>query len=294
MSKLLERLVQTRLRPHLVSSPNFSQYQSAFRPGYSTETSMLKITNDLLSSTLSGSASLVVTLDLSSAFDCVMHSTLLSRLTDEYGVQGLASGWIKSYLNNRTQFVKVGNATSLASTVTVGVPQGSVLGPLLFTAYIAPVGRIVNEFGINYMSYADDLTLYMNLGPDPSATEQRMSDCTSAVSKWLMSNGLLLNPAKSEVIRTGTSAQLNKINNDPVTVAGIPVSPKTHIKMLGVTFDSRLNFEKHVTETCSTASYHLRGLRHIRKVLDKPRPNTIACSIVNSRIDYCNSVLAVI
>ena len=132
----------------------------------------------------------------------------------------------------------------------------------------------------------------MNLGPDPSTTEQRMSDCTSAVSKWLMSNGLLLNPAKSEVIRTGTSAQLNKINNDPVTVAGVPVSPKTHIKMLGVTFDSRLNFEKHVTETCSTASYHLRGLRHIRKVLDKQTANTIACSIVNSRLDYCNSVLA--
>lgn len=241
---------------------------------------MLKITNDLLSSTLTGTSSLVVALDLSSAFDCVDHGKLLTRLTDDFGICDLAHDWISSYLHGRTQFIQVEEARSQIGDLTVGVPQGSVLGPLLFTAYVAPVSRLISSYGIKHMSYADDFTLYVNLGSDPDDARQRMDNCTSAVSNWFMFNGLQLNAAKSEVIRVGTAAQLRKDGAEGVTVAGITVAEKSSIKLLGVTLDSRLSFEKHVAETCSTASYHIRALRHIRKFIDKPTANTIACSIV--------------
>ena len=163
-----------------------------------------------------------------------------------------------------------------------GVPQGSVLGPLLFTAYISPVTRLISAYGINHMSYADDLTLYVNLGLNPEDARQRMSNCTSALSNWFMFNGLQLNPAKSEVLKVGTAGQLRKEDREGVVVASVRIEEKPHIKLLGVTIDSRMNFDKHIGEICSTASFHLRALRHIRKLIDKPMANTIACSIIGS------------
>ena len=108
-----------------------------------------------------------------------------------------------------------------------------------------------------------------------------------------MHNDLLLNPSKSETMTTGTRAQLGNGGIDGgVDVAGAAVSPASHVRIMGVTLDSRLSFDKHISDIVRIAFYHLRGLQHVRKFLDKKTAHTIACSLVGSRLDYCNSVLA--
>ena len=182
MGTILEKLAQFRLRSHIISSPAFSPAdQSAYRPNYSTETACLKITNDLLGSTSSGSPSLLISLDLSAAFDCVQHSILLERLSTEFGVSGASLSWICSYLTQRSYFVAVDGVSSVSCAISSGVPQGSVLGPLLFSAYLSPISRLINGFGLLHHIYADDITLLLSFNSQLSPLTL-LDDCTSALS----------------------------------------------------------------------------------------------------------------
>jgi exonuclease III len=292
ISKILERLVHCRLSKHLLSSPNFSTLQSAYRTFHSTETTLAKITNDIFRTVDSGSPSVLVALDLSSAFDCVSHEKLLHRLTDDFGVCNVAHAWLTSYLSGRTYFVKVESGISDTVFVNSGVPQGSVLGPLLFTTYISPIQRVIESFGINHVAYADDLTLYVNLQGDVKSILLSVSNCTNAVSNWFMLNDLLLNPSKSEAMFLGTRQQVKSISSEQVTVAEAIVQPASHVKLLGVTFDPTLSFNDHVADVCKSTFYHVKALKHIRKCIDFSTANTIACSFTASRLDYCNCVYA--
>jgi Reverse transcriptase (RNA-dependent DNA polymerase)/Endonuclease-reverse transcriptase len=292
-SKLIERLALSRLRPHITSAHNFPISQSAYRPLHSTETAMLKISNDLLVSAGSGSAVSLVTLDLTAAFDTVNHAKLCDRLTHEFGIVGTARDWLSSYLSGRHQFVKVGSAISTTTACSAGVPQGSVLGPLLFSAYIGPVSRLIDSTGVRHHAYADDVTLYIQLGVDARTARSTLIDCAAAVGNWFLENDLLLNASKSEVIEFGTTAQLKKLPPAPAyVIAGVDIVPVDSVKILGITLDNKLSFDKQVSAICSACAFHTRALRHIRPLLDTDTANAIACSSVGSRLDYCNSLLA--
>ena len=112
MSKLLERLLLSRLRPHITTSSNFSSFQSAYRPGFSTETALLHIFNNISDICGKGNCAVMIGLDLSAAFDTINHQLLLERLKSDFGIDGLAFSWLQSYLSNRTQYVKLGNHSS--------------------------------------------------------------------------------------------------------------------------------------------------------------------------------------
>ena len=128
ISKILERLVLTRLRPHLFGSSNFSQYQSAYRTGHSTETALLEVLDGVYTAADNKQISVLIGLDLSAAFDTVDHLLLIERLQLEFGVNYTALDWLRSYLVDRVQFVKMGKHQSDKVALDVGVPQGSVLG----------------------------------------------------------------------------------------------------------------------------------------------------------------------
>jgi len=142
VSKVLERLLLARLRPHLTNSKNFSKRQSAYRQGHSTEMALLDILDSIHTAAESKEVALLIGLNLSTAFDTVCHSTLTKRLQTEFRMSGTALSWIQSYLQDRTQFVKLGQHRSSETTLEVGVPQGSVLGPLLFAVYCSPVADV--------------------------------------------------------------------------------------------------------------------------------------------------------
>jgi len=145
ISKILQRLFLTCFQPQILDSPNFNNCQSAYRPGCSTESAVQLLLHRIYSTSDEGRLMLLVSLDLSAAFDMVEHATLLDRLSCSFGVLGVAYSWIRSYLDGRAQSVRMGSYSSAVTSCPVGVPQGSVLGPLLFSAYTSPLSTIAKS-----------------------------------------------------------------------------------------------------------------------------------------------------
>ena len=145
IGKILERLALARLLPHISISPSFGPLQSAYRKYHSTETALLKLTNDIMENIDSGKITILTALDMSAAFDTLDHTTLLHRLQYTFGLSGFVITWIRSYLTNRSSFVKIDSSSSPCTTIDTGVPQGSVLGPLLFVLFISPIANVINS-----------------------------------------------------------------------------------------------------------------------------------------------------
>ena len=228
-------------------------------------------------------------LDLSAAFDTIAHATLTDRLSDWYGISGQAQIWFSSYLQNRHQSVKIEDTFSDKVTLSYGIPQGSVLGPVLFTLYNTPLSAIIYSFDIHHI-YADDTQIYMSLSvSNAKKSLEKLQHCLMGVSAWM--TGSKLNPSKTEFLLIGTKLQREKfLNNFPCTLLGQDTNPSTSAKNLGVLFDGSLNFRKHISQTCRACFYHIRDLRRIRKSLSLYLAKQIAVALVSSKVDYCNSL----
>lgn len=293
IGKLLERLAQQQLRRHIGLSANQNAFQSAYRAVHSTETAMTKVVNDLLTTVDSKRPSLLLSLDISAAFDTLDHSRLLQRANQLFGLTGRVNDWLKSYLSGRSSYVAVSGCRSPTVQNPTGVPQGSVLGPLLFSIFTTPVGRLISSFNIDYHQYADDTQLYTSIDLSCGCRDlSRLSSCADAVTRWHLENGLLLNPSKTEALVTGTHQQVAKFSSSGgIRVANAVVPLSSTVRILGVTIDQHLTFDDHVTKVVQSCNYHMRSLRHIRKLIDKDTANLLACSLVLSRLDYCNALL---
>ena len=173
-------------------------FQSAYRKHHSTETAILRVCNDFLEGADDRKVNLLVLLDLSAAFDTIDHDILIKRLECSFGVKGTALKWFASYLKNRTQSVKVSGFQSEKGFLQFGVPQGSVLGPVLFTMYTQPLVHIMRKFNILYHLYADDTQLYGSVYPNelPDLID-RFEHCIAEVKAWMKVNKLKLNDEKN-------------------------------------------------------------------------------------------------
>lgn len=293
ISKFIERLFLQQFQTHINSGSNFNQFQSAYRQYHSTETALLHTLDNIYSGFDNSQPTLLVSLDLSAAFDTIDHTTLLSRIETSFGVTGSALSWLSSYLQDRYQWVSIGQATSPSVHCDYGVPQGSVLGPILFSIYTSPIGDIVSSFNISQQQYADDTQLYIRLSTSTYSTAiSELEQCLSRLHDWFSANGLCLNPQKSEAILFGSHQRLRSfptISN--INIAGSTTNLTDSIKTLGVTVDNNLNFKAHVSAVCKACNFHLRSLRLIRSSLTYDMANTIATALVQSRLDYVNSIL---
>jgi hypothetical protein len=205
----------------------------------------------------------------------------------------LVHNWIESYLTGRSQSVVIGNNSSELTFLASGVPQGSVLGPLLFSIYTSPLASLASSFSVHQQQYADDTQLYISLSPSSFSTQiHRLEDCLTALHAWCCHNSLSLNPDKSDSVLFGTRQRSHSFSAvTTVNVAGSVVPLADHVKLLGVTLDDRLSMDKHVNEVSRACFYHLRALRHIRSSVSASDANMIACSVVGSKLDYANTVL---
>ena len=165
VSKVLERVVLRRLLNHLDVTNQHEPHQSAYRPLHSTETALVRVCNDILLSPDQRKAVSLVLLDLSAAFDTIDHKMLLDRLSN-IGVQGMAHKWSQSYLHNRHQSVIIKGVKSKSVPLRYCVPQGSVLGPFLFTQYTVLIGAICRKHGVSCQLYADDTQIYVTFNID--------------------------------------------------------------------------------------------------------------------------------
>ena len=161
-SKILEKVVASRLNSHINSSRTSNDYQCAYRKFHSTETALLKIHNNIISSKDDGKVTATTLLDLSAAFDTIDHTILLRRLGNWFGVSGKALDWFKLYLTGRSQRTKLGNRLSSRPDLSFGVPQESVPGPLLFTLYTTPLSSPISGHAFPLHLYADDSQLYIS------------------------------------------------------------------------------------------------------------------------------------
>jgi hypothetical protein len=270
-----------------------ARFQSGFRSRHSTETAVVKIANDVLSSNDSGKVTALVLLDLSAAFDTIDHEILLNRLATDVGVTGIALSWFRSYLSDRTQVVSCADNLSSSRPVTCGVPQGSVLGPLLFCIYTRPLEQIIERHKIQYHFYADDTQLYLSFDPsDAQSAMARLNSCLVDIRAWMADNFLKLNDDQTELLLIGNPKRVVKIQNFQVLVGDNAVKPSACARNLGVYFDSTLSFKSFINRTAASAMHHIRTLAAIRDHLPRELASRLCTSLVISRLDYCNSVLS--
>ena len=225
--------------------------QSAFRKVHSTETALLQILNNIYTKVSPSLCCQMVLLDLSCAFDSLRHDILITRL-EMIGINGSALKWLKSYILNRSSSVKFCDIFSDPRPLLYGVPQGSVLGPLLFSIYIAPIRSIISKFpNVFYHIYADDIQLYSFLSVSTPDNSQLIA-CASSIKYWLLSNNLLLNTSKTALLNIPT----NSPSFPSFYLDKILISPSNSVLNLGVIFDSDLSFSSHISKISKAANYH--------------------------------------
>ena len=292
LSKILEKVVANQLCDFLHSNSLFDDFQSGFRKNHSTETALVKITNDLLTAADKGLVSILVLLDLSAAFDTIDHSILLQRLEHLVGIKGIALSWFRSYFSDRSQFVNVNDKSSKYAKVSHGVPQGSVLGPILFSLYMLPLGNIIRKHSINFHCYADDTQLYLSIKPDETSQLAKFQECIKDIKSWMTYNFLMLNPNKTEVIVLGPKHLRTSLSRDIATLDGVALASSTTVRNLGVIFDQDISFNANLKQTSRTAFFHLRNIAKIRNILSQNDAEKLVHAFVTSRLDYCNSLLS--
>ena len=203
ISKVLEKVVMQRLEEHLNEHSLHVPLQSAYREGHSTETAILKISNDITGSLDIGGCVVLASLDLSAAFDTVDHDILLQRFQSVYGINATCYSWFKSYLEHRTLKVNVHSSYSKPQQLKCGVPQGSVLGARIYSMYVHPMSGIARQHHISYHNYADDTQLYISCDNNAESIREAISlleRCISDICKWTGNNSLKINEDKTEFV----------------------------------------------------------------------------------------------
>ena len=232
-------------------------------------------------------------LDLSAAFDTIDHKILLQLLSDKYGFTDKALSWFRSYLCDRTQAVTINGITSNSIQLKYGVPQGSVLGPILFSLYLQPLSDILSKLNVLYNYFADDSQMQDSCKPsNVSNMVVKMSDCVKSVGGWMKDNKLKINDDKTDVICVGSKHNVQNIDTKYIDINNNRIQFSDCVKNLGVYLDSSLSMEQHINNLCKTLFFHLRRISKIRNFLTINAANKLVVSFILSRLDYCNSVLA--
>ena len=289
LSKIVERIIFDQLYTFMEEAGILTKYQSAYREFHSTETALCKIHNDLVVASCSGRTSLLVLLDLSAAFDTIDHDLLLGDL-HSFGIRGDAYLLLQSYLTGRFQRVVIGQSLSQPKPLQFGVPQGSILGPLLFILYTSGLADLLDAHGVWYHFYADDTQIYIEIN-DVADIKERILALLHDIKVWMVTRKLKLNESKTDIllVKGGLGVDI-EAEFGALDLGDLQLYPSRSVKNLGITFDSGLNFKHHINGVVKTCNYHIRNLYAVRKYLNKDTLIGLVHSLILSHVDYCNSL----
>ena len=278
ISKILERVVYDQLEKYLKEKNLVYEYQSGFRSYFSTDTCLIHLTDYIKEEISCGNYVGMVLIDLRKAFDTVNHSILCSKLKS-IGLNSSSVSWFESYLNHRFQLVDVNGTKSEFKEITCGVPQGSILGPLLFNLY---VNDMVSSVDCKLLLYADDSCLIVS-HKDKYTIERKLTTELQNLSNWLVDNKLSLHLGKTESILFGSKRKLKKFSSLNISCNGITIESKNQVKYLGVILDQSLDGNLMASSVLNKASSRLKFLYRQGKYLHKSsKKNIMPVSCINS------------
>ena len=284
-SKIMEKIIYNQIYKFLTKFSILSPIQFGFRSGKSTSLAILHFLNFVYPSLDSNNCVLSVFCDFSKAFDSVNLSILLHKLY-HYGIRGFCHDWFKTYLTDRKQYVSISNSKSSYLEISHGVPQGSVLGPLLFLLFINDMPNSSNI--LNFTLFADDSTLSYKLDPRNVARSlEILNNELSKVYKWLLLNKLKINIDKTNYI---IFSYRRRIDLEGVTMGDGVVSRVSSIKFLGVIIDENLNFGNHIEFIKSKVSKSVGVLNKVKYFLPKSILLMLYVSLIEPYLRYCIEV----
>lgn len=289
LSKALERLIHSQLSGFLNKNSILDPFQSGFRPGHSTTTALVKVSDDIRQGMDDGQLTVLTLLDFSNAFNTVNFEILLGLLRS-LKISPSAIAWFDSYLNGRRQRIKINETHSQWNNVSTGVPQGGVLSPLLFSIFI---NSLTARLLVHYHLYADDLQVYVQSTLDrlPLAI-QTMNDALKNIANWSKDFGLKINPSKSQVIVIGSPFFISRVKwaqIPDVYLDGVALALNKNVKNLGVFFDQTLSWGHHVKVISRKLYAASNSLRRLSNFLPIRTKTMLAQSLLLPILDYADS-----
>jgi len=281
-SKIYEKIMYARLLNFINQREVLYKFQFGFRKDHNTSLALMILLDEISNAFNCNEMVLGVFLDFRKAFDTVNHDILLKKLY-KYGIRGVSHDWIKSYLSNRKQFVCFDECDSTVLPITCGVPQGSILGPLLFILYINDLSNISNKFFP--VLFADDSNLFFR-GKNLNEMITTINEELSKVYEWLVTNKLSLNVDKTNFILFSTNRRQHLINQD-VTIKGTKIKQVTSTKFLGVVIDSKLKWSEHIAMVKNKVSKGLGIIYKAKKLLKWETLITLYYSFIYPYLIYC-------
>ena len=252
--------------------------------------------NNIFKEIDNGKIVLVLLLDMSAAFD-VDHKLLLKTLKNSYGIGKFVLNWLSSYLNHRSFWVNINDSFSDPNSMLYGVPQGSILGPILFILYTKHLQHNAHNINLNIHLYADDTQLYISFNPDDqylcTMLCNKVTECINEMKKWFSTIYLKLNEDKTKLVLFSKPSVFKKfkLNNNCFTIAAKRGEIKTSIsevKSLGIRLDPQLTTYKHIMYVKQYCIKQLKSWKHIANFLDEDVKLLLVKQIIFSKIDYCN------
>ena len=285
INKIFEKLVYSRMYSFLNLHNCIFELQFGFRAKHSTNHALFSLTEMIREALDNSNFACGIFIDLQKAFDTVDHHILLNKL-DHYGIRGLANNWFKSYLSNRQQFVSINGFNSKKQTMKYGVPQGSVLGPLLFLIYINDLHKAIKFSSVHH--FADDTNLLV-VGKNLLDIQKQINLDTRSLCKWLKANKISLNASKTELIifRDPRKKCTHEIK---VKIDGKKLTPSRSVKYLGIFIDCHFNWKVHQTELSSKLSRAIGMLSKIRHFVNHETLRMVYYGIFSSILMYGSQI----
>ena len=283
LSKILERIVYDRCYNFLKSKNSLYKRQYGFRQMHSTYMAVFDFIKDINYAVDDNMYTAGIFMDLSKAFDTIDHDILLYKLY-HYGFRGVSYNWFANYLSNRKQYVYYNSVQSSYENISCGVPQGSILGPLLFILYMNDICKTSKL--LSFILFADDTTVYYSNKNNKTLCNTVNNELKEVVN-WFKCNKLSLNASKTNLIFIGTPHLTKNIASDMhIYLDGCQLKRVSNAKFLGLVLDENLTWKSHIHSICNTCSRNIGVLNKLKHILPKPSLYQLYCTLILPHLTY--------